>query len=165
MPQQVRPKLTIQADGQVLLEVGPYGLPSLDPAWFFDRTTWDDDHIRQNVRLAFKIGGYGHPASREYLDAVNGGRQGNQRRGMQLANGTYFVKRVEEQDGQYVIGFGPFDGQESYAIQMPLEELTAETNDPAMAVARNIKSFLRLNNHTSFTTAAINAVNAAQFWI
>lgn len=160
MPQKINVNVQLVDEQTINLQVGPFG-QTFDAAWFFDRSVIDDVALRNNVRLAFQIGNYAHPGSNEFLTEVNGA---GTRAGVQLGDGNYFINRVDEADGKYILGFGPRDGEETYTVEMTKEELS-EPPQMLDVVSRNIKAFIRISRFTSWTPAAIDAVNAQKFWV
>ncbi len=151
MPQQVSGVTMIDnEDGTCAVQIGGAGYGGLDIASFFDRSTFSQDHLAGNMRLARVIGNYGAVTSEEYLARLA--------EGLHLTDADYTVTSiVDNEDGGYTVGFG------SQTVTMQAGDLEGDTND-LQQVLRNIGSFLRIAGYTELTAGAIAAVATQSFW-
>lgn len=158
---------SITVDGDIVrFQIGPLGFEK-DKAWFFD-TSFDPDHMKKNMRLAYHIGTKPDIASREFLDTVNGRAADGGRKGMDLGSGTWFIRSVTLVSGStsmYTIGFSDTrTGPVMLTIEIDREEIERPTNENPEDIFDNIKSFLRLGNFTDFTPQAIAQLKVKFFW-
>lgn len=149
-------------DGTVDFQIGSYGFTK-EKSWFFDRSSFKQEHMIKNLRLAHKIGVKADIASREFRDSVNGTNKG-----MDLGDGTYFIRDISLVPGttdEYKVGFSNSrNGPISHTISVYRESIEQETSQNPEDIFDNIKSFLRVGNFTDFTTGAIAAIKARTFW-
>lgn len=149
-------------DGTVTFQIGPYGI-TREKSWFFDRSNFDPTHMVKNMRLSHKIGTKPDLASREFRDAVNGGQKG-----MDLGDNTWFIKSINlvaNGSDEYDISFSTSrNGSASHTVRISRQDIEQETSDNPEDILDNVKSFLRVGNFSDFTTGAINALKARNFW-
>lgn len=149
-------------DGTVTFQIGPYGF-TRDKFWFFDRSTFNQDHMIKNMRLAHKIGTKADLASREFLNSVNGGQKG-----MDLGADTWFIRSIVLAPGstnEYDVSFSASrNGPVSHTVRIDRQDIEQETSGNPEDIFDNVKSFMRLSNFNDFTVGVITAIKSRLFW-
>lgn len=159
---------SITVDGDIVrFQIGPYGFEK-DKTWFFDTSSFDPDHMRKNMRLAYHIGTKPDIASREFLDTVNSRAADGGLKGMDLGGATWFIRAITLAPGSkslYTIGFsGTRTGPVTLTLDVDREEIERSTSENPEDIFDNVKSFLRLGKFTDFTPQAIAQLKARLFW-
>lgn len=160
MPQQTSVTITANADGSYNLQVGPYGFQGQQSDLFV--RAFAQDHLNNNLRLAYLIGGYASPISQEFINGIN-----QTLGGIKLADQSYYIVTfTQNADGTYALGAANAPGatQATFGFQVSLSDWT-DTQQASVIVA-SVASFLRLRGSTGPTLSAadVTAINARKFW-
>lgn len=163
MPRQTSIEIRDNGDGTATVTVGGFE-HQVSKESLFDFDDFNLQQVRDNMRLAFLIGGYAQPDSVEYINGVNKGVNG-----METQCGRCTIRRVDLIDEAAQIyrvtyGFtsGPRRGQE-FSTEVNLPTLQDDSDD-TQVVIRNIPAFLRVAGHTFLSPAALAGLRGAKFW-
>jgi hypothetical protein len=159
MPRQITGiEVSDNGDGTCNIQIGPF-IHTRPLSVLFDRSSQDEDSIRQNVGLAFRISGVGVPNSREFVDVVNSGAKG-----MEGRSGRVFITSIDDEgDGNFRIWFGPRATEPQFGIPVSMAQLSNDEPDDEKVIA-NLAAFLRLGHFDTLSNGAINAIRVAKFW-
>lgn len=162
MPLQVTGlTLSTSADlGTITVQIGPLGYEIPTSELF--RREFDVQTLKDSLRLAFLIGGYGEPDSIEFVAAVNqslGGLEGPDQR--------WFVARITPAGGDmYNVAFADRLDVAPGSVEISRNDLTTDYQDMRVVIA-NLRPWLRIEGATSLEglTEAVKARLAAHiFW-
>ena len=165
MPKQVQPAFSLDAQNkQVNIEVGGQGFV-VTTAELLTRNLIDETIVRNNLAMAFQIGGFTEPADIQFRNFVNGLNQG-----IDTAFGRCKINTVELDDEaaqRYLftmrITTGQFKNQE-FGVGIIKPFLLAEVETQALLKA-NIASAIRIDGFNTIKTLAITNLNNRKFWI
>jgi hypothetical protein len=143
----------------VSVQVGPNGysgLPLSGNGSFFDRVSFDADHLFGNIRLHYVIGNFGTLWSQEFVDSLNAN-------GVATTAGDFYNVGFEvNDDGSYTISFGSaIGGAVNQTITTDEATLTEDTYDQTILL-KNIGAFLRRAGFSDLTTPAATGIYAGE---
>jgi hypothetical protein len=157
MPRQVS-GIVIEDEGEVYrVNIGDFGYPVQKS--LFLRRPLDEDLVKHNLRLAYLIGGYAHPASKEFLEAIRG-------KSVNAGDRDYFITGFELEDVKeqlYRIYIGPQRGVEMLGFPVTWEFLKSDPLDDSVIV-RNLSTWNRMSAITAINTTTLSRIRAAAFW-
>jgi hypothetical protein len=153
--------------GGWLLVRGPASRP-VEESQLLSRD-YSEEQVIQNLRLAKQIGGYGSPASREFIDAVNkaaGGNNGIECRDAQ--RWLHAVTLIDPAGPTYEVALKdkPNVPVPSYTITVLADQLDAPyADDEDARLLENLASFFRVSGVTRVDAAAAAQVTNRPFWV